>query len=183
MRNYYTYNQIHNALERYRGLFLLYVQNNYPNRNTVNNIRIYRPHLNSNISECLVRRLNDAGMLHPYNFPNLTFAEGRGDLQYQRGTVEVKSTGSQAFSYFSGRDLNANYIIWIHFRNYLEGQNNQISVYVFPRLNDNIISQLPRSRKINLNPFLTLLNNNNHQFTSFEFDLTENGIQIPINNA
>jgi hypothetical protein len=45
--------------------------------------------------------------------------------------IEIKATGPKAFQYFSDKDVNADYIIWIHFGEFFHiKENAPIQIYI-----------------------------------------------------
>jgi hypothetical protein len=54
-------------------------------------------------------------------------------LTFQDGIsrrVQVKATGESAFEFFGRHDLDADYLVWIHFGRYFHGTSDSIAVYV-----------------------------------------------------
>jgi len=102
-------------------------------------------------SESIVYRiLDDQKLFSKLRFRN----EGRDIIglgpKGERTLIEVKSTGSNAFQYFSRKDIESDWLIWVHFGHHFEGAKGTITVYL---LRD-IRNQFPTPRKIHLKTVL-----------------------------
>jgi len=84
------------------------------------------PKIPSILSESLVVHLLRSGDILP-DLSGYSFSLGgkRADILAERPgetkTIEVKATGKSAFQNFVAKDVDANYIIWIHFGDYFAG--------------------------------------------------------------
>lgn len=109
--------------------------------------------------------ISDKVLFGNRDISEICFSNTGGDLEIvvkdKRYKIEVKSTGSSAFQYFGSKDLNADYLIWVHFGSMLEQPNlRKIDIFI---LSQNDIKRrfkdLPKSGKLTLNKFISIFDN------------------------
>ncbi len=118
---------------------------------------IQNPKLSSAITESLAHYLiKDHRLISSLKEYHLI---GRGDLVYQskcgtKKTLQIKSTGKQAFSKTSTKDLEADYLIWLDLSDLITSANKirSFEVHILP----NPGTVLPEPRHIRLKEFLPL---------------------------
>jgi hypothetical protein len=174
-RTFYKYDIIYKTLLLYRSIETIYAENNIPRKSDLNNIAIPFPRLTPLISESLVSHLiRDKNITKiVYDFVEFSTAGGDliGKIKSIEHKIEVKSSGIKNFQYFSAKDLNADFIIWVKLGNYILGNSDKIDVVVIPKMSRELINILPKSRKISFNSLTSKLDKQNHSYWEYSFEL------------
>jgi len=128
-------------------------------------ISLPKPRLKSAISESLVAHLiQDKMILNALQISEVKFSASGGDLEIALNEgnrkVEVKSSAKSAFQYFGNKDLDADYLIWVHFGEMLEKSDlGEIEVLIIEQKElKEKIEELPQSKKVSLKKIKTVFN-------------------------
>lgn len=135
------------------------------------------PRLTPVISESLTYHLiKDSVILGNRYITDVSFSKSGGDLEVVENgiikRVEVKSTAQQAFQYFSNKDKQADYLIWMHFGNVLKDrEENIIQITIVDKDMIRIhLEELPSTGKITLSKFRKIFKS---PLQSLEIDFNE----------
>jgi hypothetical protein len=151
-----TKEEIKSFLAQYQQVFEYY---------TENKLEIPKPRLTSTISESLVAWLiEEKELLSNLSIEEVGFSKSGGDLEVTTSNrnilkVEVKSTGANGFQYFGEKDLDAHYLIWVHFGHMLADRNiRKVEILTIEgqKLRKHI-GELPKSRKVALSKVKIIL--------------------------
>ena len=118
---------------------------------------IKKPGIRSELSESIVYHfINEGLILEELRNPELNRNKAdilAKDKQSNEIKIEVKGTGLWEFSQFTEKDINADYLIWVNYGNYINDDNKEtIDVYI---LNNPRNSKL-KPDKISLRNFVSL---------------------------
>lgn len=178
-RYIYESSRIVDTLKKYRQIYNYYKDESFPETNTKDHIYIPFPRLNPAIAESLVRTLINQNRVK-LGLEKVRFSQSGGDLvAYDTfancdKTIEVKSTGKQAFQYLTDKDLNADYIIWVHFGDYFfDGEKDEVEIYIIKKPTDSLVSKLPKSRKVSLTSLIKKMRNTSHNYCKKTINMSE----------
>jgi hypothetical protein len=142
--------ELQDLIRQYKRVFDHYAEMEYS---------IPKPRLTPTLGESLVAHLLEEGRIpvDPLEVSKVEFSEAGGDLVIEDmngalKTAEVKSTAESAFQFFGERDLNADYLVWVHFGAALSPASSDcIEIFV---INGEHLrakkDQLPKSMKVTL---------------------------------
>jgi hypothetical protein len=89
---------------------------------------IQRPKIPPFLSESLVVDLGNRGMLGSLECSDFDLSTTNGDVvaisPNGRVKIEVKATAQSAFQLFSNKDIDADFLVWVHFNRYFEDDRN-----------------------------------------------------------
>lgn len=141
-KNFLSYDETLNVIRSLRKVFS-FIMELKTSEEMAKHIQF--PKIPSKMSESLVYNLIAQKII----LPELNFTKslkGSGDLRLLTADkkivhLEVKATGRQGFSRLTQGDINADFIIWIHFGNFLTSQSsNTVDIYIVKNLNEKLIS-------------------------------------------
>ena len=115
---------------------------------------IQRPKIPPFLSESLVVDLGNRGILESLECSNFDLSSSNGDVvavsSNGKVKIEVKATAQSAFQLFSNKDIDSDFLVWVHFNRYFEDDtNHEIEIFTL-REPKRFFSQ---SRKITLAVF------------------------------
>jgi hypothetical protein len=115
---------------------------------------IQRPKIPPFLSEALIVDLGNRGLLENLECSNFDLSNNNGDVVATSPSgqvkIEVKATAQSAFQLFSNKDIDADFLVWVHFDRYFEDDSyHEIEIFILrqPKI------FFDQSRKITLSAF------------------------------
>ena len=124
--------EIGELIQTLRTLFRYYQE--LQNRSEVAKF-IQRPKIPPFLSESLIVDLGNRGVLESLGCSNFDLSSSNGDVvaitPSGQVKIEVKATAQSAFQLFSEKDIEADYLVWVHFNRYFEDEEcREIEIFV-----------------------------------------------------
>lgn len=144
--------EIGELIQTLRTLFKYYQE--LQNRSEVAKF-IQRPKIPPFLSESLIVDLGNRGILESLDCSNFDLSSSNGDVvaisPSGQVKIEVKATAQSAFQLFSKKDIEADYLVWVHFNRYFEDEEcREIEIFILREPTKIFVE----SRKITLPVFI-----------------------------
>jgi len=173
----YIYSVIYKSLNVYREIQKYYNDNKIPDKSDLENISIPLPRLNSQISESLIYNLIDNDKIISLKYDSISFSIDGGDLvgikNNRNDKIEIKSTGKSEFQYFSDKDINADFIVWVLFGDFISNNDNKVTIIIIPKLSEKLKGMLPESLKLTFSSLKNKMEAINHPYNKLTLEMSD----------
>ena len=121
-------------------------------------IFVKRPGIRSELSESTIYHFMNEGLILK-NLKNIRMNRNKADIlaedaKANEKKIEIKGTGVWEFSQLSEKDINADYLIWVNYGNYIiEDTKTTIDIYILNKPKESLI----KPNKISLNKFISIV--------------------------